>query len=110
MDMLGLVAQMDCVLENNIAGGDRTIMAHILTMNSSSNSASNFYNSNYTNITSDYLTIFGGLAQNHRGAVGQSGTPRTGYLKNYQWDPRLEQFSPPSYPLATVLQQLYYWE
>ncbi len=111
-DLLGLVTRLNCAVTNSVANTDRTIMAHILCMNESSTSNTvNFYNSTYTSIKSNYLNIYGGLAQKKRGAVGQgSGTSRTGYLKNYMYDNRLQDISPPGYPLTTVLQQVWYWE
>ncbi|MCU4184826.1 pilus assembly PilX N-terminal domain-containing protein [Acidiferrimicrobium sp. IK] len=43
------------------------------------------------------LTINGSLAQQYRGPVGTSsgGTPVSGYLKNYNYDPRLRFLEPP---------------
>ncbi|HTU86684.1 MAG TPA: hypothetical protein VMF57_13980 [Solirubrobacteraceae bacterium] len=42
------------------------------------------------------LNIYGAIAQNYRGAVGTgSGTPSTGYLKNYNYDDRLANILPP---------------
>lgn len=110
-DMLGLVARMNCIVTNNVAGGNRTIHAHIMTMNTSATTVtSNFYVDTYNSILSGTLTVLGGITQARRGAVAQMGSPGTGYLKNYIYDNRLREFSPPSYPLTTVLQQLYYWE
>ncbi|MDK9701193.1 MAG: hypothetical protein OEM52_13720 [bacterium] len=107
-DMLGLVARLNCALTNNVLNGDRTIMAHIMTMNTSVSSTTNFYNTQYSSLNSGTLHLYGGLAQVGRGAVGT--VAGMGYLKDYQYDMRLQDFSPPSYPNATVLQQIYYWE
>jgi type II secretory pathway pseudopilin PulG len=42
------------------------------------------------------LHVYGAIAQNYRGAVGTgSGTPSTGYLKNYNYDDRLANILPP---------------
>jgi Tfp pilus assembly protein PilX len=42
------------------------------------------------------LTIRGAIAQKHRGPVGTSGG-NTGFIKNYQYDQRLAQRSPPRF-------------
>jgi hypothetical protein len=44
------------------------------------------------------LTVYGSIAQNYRGIVGQNGGGGTGYLKNYNYDPRLVTQSPPYFP------------
>lgn len=110
-DILGLVARLNCVVTSNSYLTNRTIHAHIMTMNGGTTAVtSNFYNDTYNSILSGQLNVFGGIAQVRRGAVAQMGTPGTGYKKNYIYDNRLREFSPPSYPISTVLQQLYYWE
>ena len=45
------------------------------------------------------VNIYGSLAENWRGAVGQSsgGGGNSGYTKNYTYDKRLTYLSPPSY-------------
>ena len=47
------------------------------------------------------LYVFGSIAQRWRGIVGQSGSPSTGYNKQYQYDPRLQYSSPPYFPRWT---------
>lgn len=44
------------------------------------------------------LTVYGSIAQNYRGIVGQGGGSGTGYLKNYNYDARLVTQSPPYFP------------
>ena len=44
------------------------------------------------------LTVYGSIAQNYRGIVGQGGISGTGYLKNYNYDARLVTQSPPYFP------------
>jgi Tfp pilus assembly protein PilX len=44
------------------------------------------------------LTVFGSIAQNYRGIVGQGGGSGTGYLKNYNYDARLVTQAPPYFP------------
>jgi hypothetical protein len=41
------------------------------------------------------LTVFGTIAQLYRGPVGTSGSPGTGYFKDYHWDSRLKYAPPP---------------
>jgi hypothetical protein len=41
------------------------------------------------------LTVYGSIQQNARGPVGLVGG--TGYVKHYQWDPRLTLYGPPFY-------------
>jgi len=41
------------------------------------------------------LTVDGAIAQYYRGVVGSGGSSGTGYIKNYEYDTRLEDESPP---------------
>ncbi len=41
------------------------------------------------------LNVDGAIAQNYRGTVGTTGGGGTGYIKNYSYDTRLEDESPP---------------
>jgi Tfp pilus assembly protein PilV len=43
------------------------------------------------------LNVTGTIAQKWRGPVGTSGSPGTGYIKNYQYDDRLRYTSPPQF-------------
>ena len=43
------------------------------------------------------LKVLGGIYQRHRGAVGTSGSGRTGFLKDYRYDDRLPFLPPPFY-------------
>jgi hypothetical protein len=43
------------------------------------------------------LTVNGSISQQFRGAVGTTGSPGTGYLKNYTYDDRLRYMEPPSF-------------
>jgi len=45
----------------------------------------------------DDLIVFGAIAQKFRGAVGMSGSPGRGYLKDYTYDARLKYISPPEF-------------
>jgi Tfp pilus assembly protein PilX len=60
-----------------------------------------FWVQNYNQGTAQgQLTVYGSIAQNYRGIVGQSGgwSGNTGYLKNYNYDARLVTQSPPYFP------------
>jgi Tfp pilus assembly protein PilX len=50
------------------------------------------------------ITVYGGIAQKYRGVVGTGGN--SGYLKNYNYDPRLKYQSPPFFlnPLDSAWQ------
>jgi len=109
-DVLGLIAQNDVEVNNpdpqsGSTGADGTtctpgtvdirctpnnitIDAAILALNHS------FINDNYGQNNQGTLSVFGAIAQKFRGPVGQGNN---GFLKNYQWDPRLGILSPPSY-------------
>ena len=105
-DVLGLIAQNDVEVNNpdsskadgtTCASGtvdirctpnNITIDAGILALNHS------FINDNYGQENQGNLNVFGAIAQKFRGPVGQGSN---GFLKNYQWDPRLGIVSPPSY-------------
>ncbi len=57
------------------------------------------------------LTIYGGVQQNQRdavGVIGGGGTITNGYQKNYNYDNRLMTTYPPSYP-ATGTYQIISW-
>ena len=47
------------------------------------------------------LKVYGSLAQRFRGPVGTTGSPGTGYLKDYNYDSRL-RYAPPPYFLDPV--------
>jgi hypothetical protein len=69
-----------------------TIDATILALNQS------FAVDNYSVSGNEgQLTIYGSIQQDARGAVGLSGSPGTGYVKYYLWDPRLTLYGPPFY-------------
>lgn len=65
--------------------------------------AGSFYVSNYDDKTpTGTLTVLGGIIQKARGPVGtfdsSSGVTKTGYSKNYHYDPRLADAPPPYFP------------
>ncbi|HEY1688933.1 MAG TPA: hypothetical protein VGF95_08725 [Solirubrobacteraceae bacterium] len=57
---------------------------------------SSFLVDNYKSGTElGHLNVYGAIAQNYRGIVGQSGSGGTGYLKEYKYDERLAVDEPP---------------
>jgi hypothetical protein len=82
----------DCT---NAAGGALTnvsIDAAILAVNQS------FIADNwYCGASLGTLTVNGAIGQYWRGAVGQSGSPGNGYIKDYNYDDRLKYAEPPNF-------------
>jgi hypothetical protein len=111
-DMLGLVAAKDIVVTNNQVNQDRIIQATIMTLNTSISNTTNFYVQDYNLYRYGYLRLYGGLIQNARGAVGLVGDAwsRKGYLKDYRWDQRLADMTPPHYPALFALRKIAWWD
>jgi hypothetical protein len=98
-DMLGLVANNDVIVANNITGPtNRTIQGSIFARTGS------FTAQNYsTRPINGELRILGSIVQNSRGAVGTfNGTAnlQSGFYKRYRYDDRLSDpnVRPPFYP------------
>lgn len=73
---------------------DPTISAAIVALNHSFTVDNYALGSRYDGDGQD-LTVRGVIAQSQRGPVGTSGSPGTGYTKDYRWDSRLRNLSPP---------------
>ena len=74
------------------ASNSRTIDAAILSV------AHTFQVQNYDKGSQlGNLTVLGAIAQKYRGTVGTSGSPGTGFLKNYTYDTRLRSIAPPKF-------------
>jgi hypothetical protein len=59
------------------------------------------------------LTVYGGIVQLTRGAVGTvngSGTISTGYVKNYSYDSRFLTKPPPDYPVISGKVNFSQWQ
>ena len=58
-----------------------------------------------------FLTVYGGIVQETRGAVGtgSGGTVSTGYGKSYSYDPRFIVKPPPYYPVIKSLVNFSQW-
>jgi hypothetical protein len=103
-DILGLVSAKNIIVDNTAANRtDCEIHAHMLALNTS------LTVQNYTSgaVRGD-LIIHGGFAQKTVGAVGQyrnSGLVH-GYHKDYHYDWRLADSSPPGYPTTNRYLQI----
>ena len=97
-DMLGLVAQSSVIVSSG-APVNLEIDGYIVALNNS------FTVENYDSGLKGTLTIYGGITQNIRGAVGtfNSSTNQkvSGYTKDYNYDIRLADGAPYYFPPAT---------
>lgn len=107
-DLLGLVA------ENNIVFADLLPQTYDLKVNAVMMALdTSIYAQNWDNgVLRGILTIWGGLIQQNRGAVGthSGGTINSGYRKNYHYDTRVTARTPPGYPLTGVYEQVTWME
>ncbi|MDD5428682.1 MAG: hypothetical protein PHI58_05550 [Candidatus Omnitrophica bacterium] len=96
-DMLGLVAQ-NYVYVASSAPDNLEVDAYIVALNNS------FEVYDYDSTLKGTLSLYGGVTQTVRGAVGTfnatTGDRVSGYVKNYQYDPRLELVAPVCFPPA----------
>ena len=96
-DMLGLVSQNNVIVDS-AAPNDLEIDAYILALNTS------FYVENWTSGLKGTLTLYGGITQVERGAVGtfdvNTGQRLSGYRKDYNYDERFEDIAPAYFPPA----------
>jgi len=99
---LGLVTMDDVRIATN-APNNLTIQGAVMaTGDTTDGSSGSFGVDNYSSGSGrGNLTIYGGIVQNIRGAVGtfnSSGSLSTGYNKMYNYDPRFISIPPPYYP------------
>jgi len=97
-DLLGLIGNNMVWVHNPNIGGltrpaSRTIEAAILSLRSFT--VQNTTIENASGYSSPTLTVRGSIAQRFRGIVFRS--PGSGYIKSYQYDPRLLVRSPPHF-------------
>lgn len=107
-DAVGLIAQEDVVVRTT-APDNVNIYAHIMACNPNIDFSHGFYVQNYwSRPVSGLLTVYGGIVENSRGAVGTTsgGSPYRGFLKNYIYDQRFSTDPPPNYPTQT---NFYMW-
>jgi hypothetical protein len=103
-DLLGIVAGDNVVFVENVPNQTDLIIDGVLMALNTSVTAEN-YNSGLPRGT---LTVYGGLIQKYRGAVGTfSGSSIThGYQKNYHYDQRVTARTPPAFPLTGVYDEV----
>lgn len=96
-DMLGIVSQNNVIIDS-AAPNNLEIDAYILALNNS------FYLENYASGLKGTLTLYGGITQVERGAVGtfnaNTGQRASGYLKDYNYDARFQNVAPAYFPPA----------
>lgn len=103
-DALGLIAQQDVVVQSTAY--NLSIYAHIMCVNGG------FTVENYnTGLSHGTLTVYGGIVNSIRKAVGTSGSySSTGYMKNYIFDTRFTNDPPPCYPRLSGQLQWTEWD
>lgn len=103
-DLLGVVAERNILFADNAANRNNLIVDAVLMALDTSIQAEN-YTSGPPRGT---LTIWGGLIQRFRGAVGQFQGQSIihGYRKNYHYDPRVTGRAPPSFPVTGVYEEM----
>lgn len=101
-DALGLIAKRSVVVQTS-APNNLDVYAHIICTTGGFGVAD--YNTGSARGT---LTVFGGLVNQIRNAVGTTGG--TGYLKNYIFDKRFTKNPPPHYPVLTDELEWENWE
>jgi hypothetical protein len=103
-DALGLITQ-DSIWVDASAPTTMEIDAAMMTTGTSGDGdPGSFAVVNYdTRTPVGPLTIYGGIVQNTRGAVGtgSGGVTQTGFTKQYSYDPRFIQTPPPYYPTVS---------
>ncbi len=119
-DALGLIAESDVWVDTSAPHNleiDAAIMATGLTSSSGDGSFGVINYDDSSNPQLGYrgtLTIYGGVVQEIRGAVGtfnsHTGQMSTGYLKNYSYDSRFVNTPPPSYPVISSQVRFSQWQ
>ncbi|MBI5477046.1 MAG: hypothetical protein HY964_09970 [Ignavibacteriales bacterium] len=112
-NMLGLVAQNNVIVSDNVANGTNCRIDAALFCLNGGLTAENYSRSvGPLPVLRGTLTLYGGLTQYQRGGVGTAsgGSIATGYLKNYRYDNRLATKHPPSYPLTGKYQVISWLE
>lgn len=107
---LGLIAADDIVVNTNAPNNATICAAMMATGTSADGTAGSFGVLNYNSGSSrGPLTLYGGIVQNTRGAVGTGGVGGTGYYKNYSYDPRFLSAPPPYYPVISGMVRFFNW-
>ncbi|HTS19420.1 MAG TPA: hypothetical protein VMP11_17720 [Verrucomicrobiae bacterium] len=107
-DALGLISQDDIWVDTGAPAAltiDAAMIAAGTSTLTSDTSPGSFGVVNYDSRTpTGTLTVYGGIVQQSRGAVGtlnRSGDIGTGYVKNYSYDARFLTKPPPDYPVVS---------
>jgi len=99
-DMLGLVAKSNVYISSTVPTQNLEIDAYIVAIDNSFK----IDDFTYYNLLKGTLTLYGGITQSNRGAVGtfnsSSGDRETGYTKDYEFDERLYSAAPVCFPVA----------
>jgi hypothetical protein len=114
-DILGLCAENDIIIAdnaNNNTVGDLGIDIQAALFSLKAGLTVENYNSGGRKGT---IRLVGGISQNQRGAVGNlatdgSGSLANGYYKNYRYDDRLMNQSPPYFPTTGSYEILSWYE
>ena len=110
---LGLISQDDISVGTSAPNNLEVDAAIMTTGTSGDGSAGSWGVINYdSGSTRGNLTIYGGIVQNSRGAVGtlSGGVLATGYSKNYSYDPRFINNPPPYYPVVAGVVTFANWQ
>lgn len=113
-DALGLISQDNIWVDTGAPAALTIDAAMIAAGTSGDGSAGSFSVINYSTRTpTGTLTVYGGIVQDVRGAVGEangSGTITDGYAKNYSYDPRFLTKPPPDYPVISGKVNFSQWQ
>jgi len=110
---LGLISQDNVSVGTNAPNNLEVDSAIMATGTSGDGSAGSWGVINYsTGSARGNLTVYGGIVQNTRGAVGtlSSGVLSTGYKKNYSYDSRFLNTPPPYYPVVKGVVRFSSWQ
>ncbi len=107
-DLLGLVAQNNIVITKNSANNNNITIDAALYCQTGGLTAEDYS----TRPVSGAINLFGGVSQNVRGAVGtySGSTIVHGFRKDYRYDNRLKNISPPSFPQTNQFQIVAWYE
>jgi len=96
-DVLGIVGGGNILVESALSdGSDKNL--HAIMMTPRGSFQVDRYDQRRGTGATPYLRILGGLIQDTRGAVGQSGSPVRGYYKDYKYDNKLLSTPPLNFP------------
>src|SRR5208282_2681678 len=112
-DALGLISQDNIWVDTGAPAALTIDAAMIAAGTSGDGSAGSFSVVNYnTKTPTGTLTVYGGIVQEVRGAVGEAsgGTLIDGYSKNYSYDPRFLTKPPPVYPVISGKVNFSQWQ